>query len=333
MSGQQGEGIETVLIQPDSGIAPVIGLITGAVSSIHIKQFTLDEPRIVDALIAAHERGVLVRVLLNPQRPSGMKSNEDIFRKFADHGMMVKWTSPKFAVTHEKSLLVDRSTALISTFNMSLKYFTQTRDFGVILNNPALVSEIGQCFDADWDEKDFTPDPALPLIWSTTNSRKKIAGFIDRARSTLDIQHPKLTDITILDRLLDAHTRGVKIRFLCGGAHGIQPWDICDTFSSWRALARAGVKINRMKHLKLHAKLLIADNERAIIGSMNLCRTAFDQRRELGIEITRPDIVRTLSATFSHDWEHSKHYLAPDPLDEAAHDEDDIPLDPDFFHD
>ena len=88
-----------------------------------------------------------------------------------------------------------------------------------------------------------------------------------------------------------------------------------------------------MKHLKLHAKLLIADNERAITGSMNLCRTAFDQRRELGIEITRPDIVRTLSATFSHDWEHSKHYLAPDPLDEAAHDEDDIPLDPDFSHD
>jgi phosphatidylserine/phosphatidylglycerophosphate/cardiolipin synthase-like enzyme len=250
MKDSNGEGIENVLIQPDSGIAPVTGLIGDAKSSIQIKQFTLDEPRIVDSLIAAHDRGVLVRVLLNPQRPSGLKSNEDIFRKFADHKIPVKWTSPKFAVTHEKSLLVDRATALISTFNMSLKYFTETRDFGVILKNPALVSEIGRCFDADWDEKDFIPDPALPLIWSTTNSRKKIAGFIDRARSTLDIQHPKLTDITVLDRLLDAQNRGVKIRFLCGGAHGIQPWDICDTFSSWHALARAGVTIHRMKHLK-----------------------------------------------------------------------------------
>lgn len=51
--------------------------------------------------------------------------------------------------------------------------------------------------------------------------------------------------------------------------------------SGLRTLADVGVKIHKLKHIKLHAKLLFADRSRAIIGSINLALGSFDSRREL----------------------------------------------------
>ncbi|MFS6819416.1 phospholipase D-like domain-containing protein [Synechococcus lacustris Tous-12m] len=86
----------------------------------------------------------------------------------------------------------------------------------------------------------------------------------------------------------------MKVRILCGGKHGISDWDIFDTFSSLRLLESAGVKVRRQKHLKLHAKLIIIDQLKALIGSMNIDRSAFDIRRELGIETDAPEVVSPL---------------------------------------
>lgn len=40
-----------------------------------------------------------------------------------------------------------------------------------------------------------------------------------------------------------------------------------------------GAKIHRLADLKLHAKAIIADGERAIVGSINLSPGSFDDRR------------------------------------------------------
>jgi phosphatidylserine/phosphatidylglycerophosphate/cardiolipin synthase-like enzyme len=80
-------------------------------------------------------------------------------------------------------------------------------------------------------------------------------------------------------------------------------------------LERFGVKVRRQKHLKLHAKLLITDGARAQVGSMNIDRSAFDLRRELGIVVVEPHIIKGLRKVFERDWKESKPYEAPDPLE------------------
>jgi cardiolipin synthase len=67
-----------------------------------------------------------------------------------------------------------------------------------------------------------------------------------------------------------------------------------------------GVKIHKLKHIKLHAKLLLADDDRAIIGSINLAPGSFDSRRELAIEVRDDHILDRLGKTVRHDWENSK---------------------------
>jgi hypothetical protein len=110
-----------------------------------------------------------------------------------------------------------------------------------------------------------------------------MAQFIYSASERPDVQPPKYGDAVILERLAAAADRGVKVHVLCGGKHGISEWDILDTFASLRTLNRFGVKVHKQKNLRVHAKLIVVDARHALVGSMNIDRSAFDLRRELGI--------------------------------------------------
>jgi phosphatidylserine/phosphatidylglycerophosphate/cardiolipin synthase-like enzyme len=59
----------------------------------------------------------------------------------------------------------------------------------------------------------------------------------------------------------------------------------------------------------VHAKLIVVENRQALVGSMNIDRSAFDLRRELGIMTDDPD-----------------------PLDPSQRCEDDFPHDPDLMN-
>jgi cardiolipin synthase len=321
-----------LIVEPDDGVEPVRDFISTAEKSLLIKQFTFSEPSLLQAVMDRKAAGAAVRVMLNPKRSGGDRANDETFDFFKKNGVSIQWSNPKFYVTHEKSIVVDEKAALIATFNLTAKYFTETRDYGVITQDGARVAQIVEGFEADWEHRDWLPDPESGLLWSNANSRRRMSHFIDGANDRLDVQHPKFVDAVILDRIAAAAERGVHVRVLCGGKHGISDWDVLDTFSSLRMLKRIGVKVHKQKNLRLHAKLLIADNSRALVGSMNIDRSAFDLRRELGTTIKDEGVVRRLARVFDSDWELSHSYDPPDPLDPSKHKETDFPHDHELRH-
>lgn len=321
-----------IIVQPDDGVQPVRDLIASAEKSLLVKQFTFTEPSLVAAVIERHRAGVAVRVMLNPQRSGGDRANDETFEQFSRAGVSVQWSNPTFYVTHEKSIVVDGRSALVATFNLCEKYFTLTRDYGVITTDSEQVAQIVEVFDADWSHADWEPTVYRGLLWSNSNSRYHMAKLIDTAEHRLRIQHPKYVDAVILDHIAAAVGRGVHVQVLCGGRHGISDWDILDTFASLRTLRRFGVKVRKQKNLRVHAKLVIVDDKQALVGSMNIDRSAFDLRRELGITVEDPAAIKELGQVFDADWETSHHYEPPDPLDPSRHHEDDFPHDPDLVH-
>ena len=322
---------QRLIVEPDDGLEPVREFIASAQSTLLIKQFTFTEPSLIDETIARHRAGVQVRVMLNAKRSGGDRANDETHEQLRSAGIDVQWSNPAFYVTHEKSIVVDGKAAMVATYNLMLKYFTLTRDYGKYYE-PEHISQIIDVFNADWEHIEFTPAHDAGLLWSNSNSRLQMARFIDRATETLLVQHPKFVDAVILDRLADAADRGVKIKVLCGGKHGISDWDILDTFSSLRTLRRFGVKVRKQKNLRVHAKLIIVDGREALVGSMNIDRSAFDLRRELGIIVDDPRIVDRLRSVFKSDWKSSHRYEAPDPLGHAEQVEDDFPHDHDLVH-
>ena len=327
-----------VLVQPEDGLGPVVDMIDAARHGILVKMFTFTSPALVAAVVRAHGRGVQVEVMLNPARSSGSRANDETFARLTKAGIAARWSNPCFAVTHEKSMVVDDRVALIATFNFCDKYFSKTRDYGLVVEDPPVVREVVAGFRADWDRAPF-PEPSgaeaspSPLLWSNHNARLVMARFIDTAQHTLRVQHPKFVDAVILDRLLEARARGVDVRVLCGGRHGISDYDLLDTFSSLRILRRADIRVHKQAKLTLHAKLILADRERAVVGSMNIDRSAFDLRRELGAVVASPAAVARLRQVFHDDWEESHRYHPPDPLDSAPPPpEDTHPHDPELAH-
>jgi cardiolipin synthase len=72
-------------------------------------------------------------------------------------------------------------------------------------------------------------------------------------------------------------------------AHGHAPYPLAAAVFAAAFLAAKG---HTLKHLKLHAEMLLADSKRAIVGSINLAPGSFDARRELAIETDDHHAVR-----------------------------------------
>ncbi|HTE37933.1 MAG TPA: phospholipase D-like domain-containing protein, partial [Reyranella sp.] len=141
--------------------------------SILVKMFTFTSATLLGALLDAAARGVAVRVMLNPKRSSGTRANDGVFDQLRAGGVTCAWTNPAFPVTHEKSMVIDDRLALIATFNFCDKYFTLTRDYGLVLDDEDIAAEVAACFEADWEGRTFVPAESR-LIWSNRTSRRAI---------------------------------------------------------------------------------------------------------------------------------------------------------------
>ena len=67
----------TLLVMPDDTGKPILDAMAAAKESIRIKMFLFSDPDLLAATIAAHQRGVKVRVMLNPARRGGEPENEE----------------------------------------------------------------------------------------------------------------------------------------------------------------------------------------------------------------------------------------------------------------
>ena len=300
-----GNSKRTLLVMPDDGIPPVLRAISGAQKSIEIKMFLFSEARLIDAVIEASRRGVKTRVVLNPARRSGEADNDATHNILADAGVDVRSTHPEFQVTHEKSMVIDEQIAYIKSLNWAPKHFELTRDYAVATTHSEEVDEVIACFNADWDRRNFDGDMTARLIWCRGNGREKIVRFIDRAEHSLFLQNERYQDMTVVEHLIRAKKRGVKVHLMSLSPHALKGAKLKEGVNALRMMEDVGIKIHKLRGLHLHAKMLLADDKRAIVGSMNFSPGSFDERRELGIEVSNNHIIRRLRRVIDHDWKDS----------------------------
>ena len=295
----------SLVVLPDDSAQPILDAINGAKKSLRVKMFVFSDPQLLKAVIAAQARGVKVRVMLNPARRSGEEDNEACRKALIAGGVEVRDSNPAFDVTHEKSMVVDDAEAFVKSLNWQTKNLTETRDYAVVTSHAHEVNEIVQCFDADWDRKEFKSGEDAQLIWCRGNGRDRIAAFIDGAKHTLFLQNERYQDPIIIEHLVRAHMRGVKVHVMSRPPHTLKKEKLIEGVGGLRIMDDVGIKIRKMKHLKLHGKMLLADGTRAIVGSINLAPGSFDSRRELAIEVRDNDVVARLQKIVQHDWDHS----------------------------
>jgi len=295
----------SLIVMPDDSAKPILDAINGATKSLRVKMFLFSDPSILKAVIDAKGRGVDVRVMLNPARRDGESENKETHKTLVAAGVKVVDSNPEYDVTHEKSMVVDDTTAFVKSLNWDTKNLTETRDYAIVTSHAHEVAEIIECFEADWHRKPFKGDKHSHLIWCCGNGRERIAQFIDDAKESIFLQNERYQDAVIIERLVRAARRGVKIHVMARPPHKLKKGKLVEAVGGMRTMEDVGIKIHKLKHLKLHAKMLLADHARAIVGSINLAPGSFDSRRELAIEVDDEHVIKRLSKIAHHDWEHS----------------------------
>jgi len=295
----------SIIVLPDDSGQPILDAIAGAQKSIRIKMFVFSDPSLLQAVADAHKRGVDVRIMLNPARRDGKEENAESRKALMDAGIKVADSNPAFDLTHEKSMVIDDTTAFVQSLNWETENLTTTRDYAIVTTHKHEVNEVMRCFDADWNRDKFDAGNDSHLIWCVGNGRQRLGQLIDGATHSLWLQNERYQDPVIIEHLIRAHSRGVKMHIMARPPHKLKKDKLIEGVSGLRSLQDIGAKIHKLQHIKLHAKLILADNARAIIGSINLAPGSFDSRRELAIEVDDPDIIARIHKTLKEDWANS----------------------------
>lgn len=298
-------GSLSLITEPKAGVAPVMDLIDNAKKSINLVIYELEDNQIEQALVAAKQRGVDVRVLLNGGyygKPDKTNPNQVAYSYLQAHHIPVAWTPSRFALTHQKTLVVDDKTALIMTFNLTPKYYATSRDFGALDMDKNDVTAIAATFSADWANQNLTAPTGDDLLWSPGSETATI-GLINGAKSSIKVYNEEMEDSKVVSALGAAAMRGVNVQVVMT--------DQSSWHGNFKVLKNSGVHIhtfNGEKPIYIHAKMVLIDGKRAFLGSENFSSTSLEHNRELGLITTNNGILSTLNTTFTNDYQDATPY-------------------------
>jgi phosphatidylserine/phosphatidylglycerophosphate/cardiolipin synthase-like enzyme len=288
-----------VFVEPDDGYRPVIDEFDAAMCTIDLCIYLLSDPIVLESLIAAHWRGVTVRVQIE-EHPFGgsFDSTAETLALLEQAGIEWRYTSDRFRFSHAKYAVVDRAVGLVMNQNLTSSAFSGNREFGTITTDPAVVDDLQAVFEADWlgVEQDFS---ASEVMLSPDNGRGRLITTIARAHATIDMYAEVVRDEEVVDALIAAGQRGVSVRLLVNPS-----LDDLD-FSVYTRLADGGVTIHTAPHLYIHAKALVVDGTLAIIGSHNPTSASLDDNREVSLIIGDLHGIWRIVRTFAGDWNRS----------------------------
>ena len=288
---------------PETDEKVVLDRIANAKKRVWMKMYLLSDWRVIDSLVKAHNNGADVRAMVEQNPFGGGSSARQAYDKLIAAGLNTKYTNPVFRFTHEKSFIID-DTLFVLTANMTKSAFSRNREFGIIQNDPGDVAEAVAAYNADWNREKF--EPSRPnLVWSPVSARPKLTQVVQAARSTLLVYAELAQDDTIIDELIKAQKRGVKVRFLISPSSQGEDEDANKV--DLDKMQRGKVSVRYLKSPYVHAKVFVADDELAYVGSINLSTGSMEFNRELGILVKDRTAIRLLDEIFEKDWNKAKN--------------------------
>ena len=270
-------------------------------------------------LIDAVQRGV--RVLLVYDYIGCIDTPSAYFKKLAQHGIeLIPFNVPSFRRgihwfdrrNHRKMTIIDSKLAFLGGFNIADEYAgggvhrNRFRDLGLCVSG-TVVQELIMSFGDIWQmERDERPD--LQPVCDKTPGKKHpghanvaiVSGGPHQRRSTIRgaflfniasaseellVANPYFVPgPRIIRSLLRATRRGVRVRLLMPARSDVPLVRIVGR-SSYGILLRGGIEIFEMERELLHAKVMLIDGERSVIGSANLDQRSFHRNFEINCVI------------------------------------------------
>lgn len=145
---------------------------------VRAEELLLDEPRVVDALIAAKARGADIELLLDPNSFFFGGVNEPVARRLLAAGVPVRFfhdPSGAQRLLHAKLAVFDGRTVLVGSANWSRNALEVNHELALLFSDRAVAARLEAVFDADWAGRSSAVPPA----------RRGLAGLLRALASAL----------------------------------------------------------------------------------------------------------------------------------------------------
>ena len=299
-------GAAALFTEPDAGFTWLYTLVNQASSTIDLTMYELVDTTFSADLVSACQRGVHVRVILDQSLERSNNTPAYAQLNSAGANCSAAWSNPQFQATHEKSMVLDGTTAIIMTFNLTSRYYATSRDLAVVEHDAADIAAIEGTFNTDLNsttDRSYRPAAGDDLIWSPTTAEADLLGLINGAHKTLLVENEELAASNIVQALASACQRGVSVELA-----------MTDTstkyHANYTALQQAGCVVhigaNNPSTLYIHAKAIIADLGTAqgngYVGSINFSIASMTENRELGRYVHDPALLTQVGNTIGHDF-------------------------------
>jgi len=311
-----------VFPETDNSVTPLYTLVNNAQKTIDMTMYELEDTVFSGDLVAACNRGVTVRVLLDASLEKS--NNTPAYNQLNTSGANCSavFSNTAFQATHQKTITVDGTTTAILSLNLQSQYYSTARDFALVENDPADITGIEDTFNEDYaagtpyggtqgtSDLGYQPGSGTgdDLIWSPTTAQAAMLGIINSATKTLLIENEEMGASNIVSALETACKNGVTVHIAMSEDSTTPPFSAYS--SNWIALEEAGCGVHVYPYTAtgfyIHAKAVVADyglpTENAYMGSINYSNASMTENRELGIYITDSTAVTQLYTTMSADY-------------------------------
>ncbi len=271
---------------PERRVAPpmlreLIGDVSHARRSIDVAAFDLDLPQLVDALIAARQRGVRVRVVIDSENLTD-PAVAMLTGRMQDRRIPVVFDR-RAPFMHNKFVVIDDAIVWTGSWNLTENCTFRNNNNAIRLENRNIAASyrrefeqmhLGRFGSAKRSDSGrlaaqttsssitiyFSPqDKALPIILD----------HIEQARSTIVFMAFSLTSAPVTDALINAVERHVRVSGV------VEKRNARGTGSVFAQLYEHGVDILEDGNCyNMHHKVMIIDDEIVITGSYNFTDNA-----------------------------------------------------------
>ncbi len=259
------------ILSPDARRKTILKIIQSARASLILSIFQCDDLGILEALAAAVRRHVNVKILVSRRARGWKKRLEELSGLLEMIGAEVYRYSDAVKY-HAKYIVADEDTALVGSFNLTRKCFSNTCDFLLITHDSTVISGLKTLFETDVHMPAARlPDITDQLIVGPDQTRSRLMEIFSGARESIRIIDRRVTDPEVRWLLHKQKQSGITVQILD------EPF---------------------VGDLASHGTMFLVDSRIAITGSVALSTMSLDVRRELDIVTTDTTIVSRLNDFF-----------------------------------
>lgn len=305
---------DKAVLQAQSPITrKVVELINGAETSVDAAQFTFSVRAIEDALLAAHRRGVHVRLAIDAAQAVG----DNVATRLKAQGVAVEFVagSPATAtqpagLLHSKFLLVDGDTLLSGSNNWSSTGTSINEESDILIKSDPtdpLIAGFTCHFEAiyrhDFQGSGRCSTAPKEFAFSPGSATKNLLrDQIRAAKTSIDVLMHHLVFADLVKELAKAQESGVRVRVVVNVADRDET-----TGRDWDRLRRAGGRVrykrdNDAEFQLMHHKLAVIDDKVLVNGSGNWSGSAFFNNYESFVRYDDARIVTPFRDLYDRLW-------------------------------